>query len=177
MVLLATLMVSIFHRQRASGQRAICINNIKQVNMALSQYVRDNDSTYPNLVYPRYDGWKEVLQPYLKNTQAYECPTASTVVREEHYALNSLLLTTRGYVLQRGVSEAKHEPLDASKVWTVFDTTFGAEIEIPSSCGSVKQFSVRHSGGANAGFVDGHVKWLTFQAFDVIGCSVLTGSK
>ncbi len=66
-----------------STQRAdMCINNLKQVSLGIKQYINDFDERYPIIVVttgspngvPPY-GWADALQPYIRNTRVFQCPS------------------------------------------------------------------------------------------------------
>lgn len=59
-----------------------CTRNLKQVALGFLQYVQDFDERYPIVVVtngsmngvPPY-GWADALQPYIRSTQVYQCPS------------------------------------------------------------------------------------------------------
>jgi prepilin-type N-terminal cleavage/methylation domain-containing protein len=42
-------------RVRESGRRSACQSNLKQIALAVQQYVQDNDGRFPSLIY----GWDQ----------------------------------------------------------------------------------------------------------------------
>jgi prepilin-type N-terminal cleavage/methylation domain-containing protein len=89
--LLAAILFPVFARAREAARRTSCISNAKQLGTAAAMYVQDNDNHYPDRSfwnqpvaagsYPckpcRTDGgyWKVLMQPYIKNEQAFICPS------------------------------------------------------------------------------------------------------
>src|SRR5689334_16864159 len=59
-----------------------CVRNLKQVALGFKQYINDFDERYPIVVVttgsangvPPY-GWADALQPYIRSTQVYQCPS------------------------------------------------------------------------------------------------------
>ncbi len=73
--LLAAIVFPAFSRVRASGRRATCASNLRQIGMALNQYAQDNRSFYPSL--NNRDGcapWADAVFPYIKSEQVFQCP-------------------------------------------------------------------------------------------------------
>ena len=96
--ILAAILFPVFARAREKARQSACLSNLKQMGLALMQYVQDYDGTYPNAViagchydaaYPSEDGimrpWERnisgypvVLMPYVKNRQIFFCPSDGT---------------------------------------------------------------------------------------------------
>jgi prepilin-type N-terminal cleavage/methylation domain-containing protein len=45
--ILAAILFPVFARARENARRTSCISNVKQIGLALTQYVQDYDSQYP----------------------------------------------------------------------------------------------------------------------------------
>ena len=79
--ILASLLLPSISRARERGRKASCINNLRQIGLALEMYVADNGFRYPVAAGkpsdhpepPIYD----FLKPYLKssNTNVFRCPS------------------------------------------------------------------------------------------------------
>jgi prepilin-type N-terminal cleavage/methylation domain-containing protein/prepilin-type processing-associated H-X9-DG protein len=77
--LLAAILLPVFARVKESGRRSVCVSNLKQIGLALSQYTQDYDDRYPTLYFtwPDFDlrnTWL-LCQPYIKNEQIFYCPS------------------------------------------------------------------------------------------------------
>jgi prepilin-type N-terminal cleavage/methylation domain-containing protein/prepilin-type processing-associated H-X9-DG protein len=115
--LLVAILFPVFARARENARRASCASNMKQIGLALSQYVQDYDERAPfNQCYRGGNSTStqgsyasfmaegampnslRSLQPYIGNTQVYVCPSApksSTVkpdaISDTSYAANQVL--------------------------------------------------------------------------------------
>lgn len=90
--LLAAILFPVFARARENARKSSCLNNTKQIGIALMQYVQDYDETYP---FVPWKGGTEfglpngasgnassyavgaVLVPYTKSSQIWRCPSDS----------------------------------------------------------------------------------------------------
>jgi prepilin-type N-terminal cleavage/methylation domain-containing protein/prepilin-type processing-associated H-X9-DG protein len=95
--ILAAILFPVFARARENARRASCQSNLKQIGLGLLQYVQDYDEVMP--VVNTYTGgmdtvaqppWNTVVQPYLKSTQIFVCPsfTGSLAGNRTSYAAN-----------------------------------------------------------------------------------------
>lgn len=96
--LLAAILFPVFARARENARRAACQSNLKQIGLGIRQYTQDYDERYPtywsdadglihtvtgtfyfnatNTTDDTLDkGWAEMVQPYLKSTQLFQCPS------------------------------------------------------------------------------------------------------
>lgn len=80
--ILAAILFPVFARARENARRASCMSNLKQIGLGVMQYVQDYDQKFPivaiangNATPERPYGWADALQPYLKSTQIYQCPS------------------------------------------------------------------------------------------------------
>ena len=87
--LLAAILFPVFARARENARKSSCLNNTKQIGVALMQYVQDYDETYPFVPWQggtQYAapntggnaGSKAVgllLEPYAKSPQIWRCPS------------------------------------------------------------------------------------------------------
>ena len=76
--ILAAILFPVFARARENARRASCQSNLKQVCLGVKQYTQDYDEKFPQAVRTSggsNNGWAEVIQPYVKSTQVYQCPS------------------------------------------------------------------------------------------------------
>ena len=81
--ILAAILFPVFARARENARRTSCLSNMKQAGLGFAQYTQDYDERYPieqvNLNNgPSPMGWADAIQPYLKSTQIFQCPSEST---------------------------------------------------------------------------------------------------
>ena len=79
----AAIFWPVFSRGTPQPRKSTCQNNLKQIALGFKQYINDFNERYPLVVVtdaattagvPPY-GWADSLQPYLRNTQVYQCPS------------------------------------------------------------------------------------------------------
>ncbi len=82
--ILAAILFPVFARAREKARQASCLSNLKQLGLGVLMYAQDYDEHYPyrdvNATVPPAnlaDTWPGMLNPYLKNTQIWACPSAT----------------------------------------------------------------------------------------------------
>ena len=82
--ILAAILFPVFARARENARRSSCQSNLKQIGLGFAQYTQDYDEHFPlSVVWPGPGaapagvpvGWADAIQPYLKSTQIYQCPS------------------------------------------------------------------------------------------------------
>lgn len=151
--IMAAIMFPVFARAKDAAKQSTCLNNVKQLSMALQLYEQDWDSRYPLA-----ENWNEAIGKYVTSSAAQKssgkrggvwvCPAAKS--KEPSYALNKMLA---------GVSEG--------------DVSFPAETvgiyeSLPgrNQAGGASLLPVppRHRRGNSVGFADGHARSVdTFE--------------
>ena len=86
--ILAAILFPVFARARENARRSSCTSNLKQMGIGLIQYSQDYDEYYP---VARFNGdqvsqttpyrykWMDAIQPYIKSTQVFTCPSDTDV--------------------------------------------------------------------------------------------------
>jgi prepilin-type N-terminal cleavage/methylation domain-containing protein/prepilin-type processing-associated H-X9-DG protein len=167
--ILAAILFPVFARARENARRASCQSNNKQIGIAIAQYLQDYDEHYmkvddSNPDHTLHYEWFDPLQPYIKSTQVFRCPSfvvaddaALTPRNETDYLINgffahgisqSVFQNTAEQIClaerKGGEEETDYHPWDSAE--------FQPHIE-----------TERHLGGSNYLFADGHVKWLRWE--------------
>ncbi|RYG58657.1 DUF1559 domain-containing protein [bacterium] len=78
--ILAAILFPVFGRARENARRSSCQSNLKQIGLGLMQYTQDYDEVMPRHWQSGSGGnvcWNQVLQPYIKSTQVFQCPSDS----------------------------------------------------------------------------------------------------
>ena len=84
--ILAAILFPVFARARENARRSSCQSNLKQIGLGLIQYVQDYDETMPfdsygSGNYASFSNgttiykWMDAIQPYVKSTQIFNCPS------------------------------------------------------------------------------------------------------
>ena len=92
--LLAALLLPTLAMAKQKGQQTVCLNNVRQLTLAVLMYADENDDTLPPTAYNDSNGdevdWPSLLDPYLGHVaKIHLCPTD----RRSHvnsYGLNEL---------------------------------------------------------------------------------------
>jgi hypothetical protein len=84
-----------FAKAREKARMSSCQSNLKQLAVAFTQYVQDNDERLPSWymgfnINGTQATWDIVIQPYLKSAQVITCPsdTLSSVCAPTFYGRN-----------------------------------------------------------------------------------------
>ncbi len=235
--ILAAILFPVFGRARENARRSSCQSNLKQIGLGVIQYRQDYDEFFPLASRPTanpFFGWADTIQPYLKSTQIYQCPSepngpsdlpnaaaTTPVVGYTDYWYNAILSWNGNGanatpfatpIYGTGLNEAAL--LFASSTIMAGDgSTNGAN---PGSaryrsngCGNTVNnnagnpdfancpsatrlatigglgglgVQVRHLGGVNLAFTDGHVKWYrgdneSSTAANAVGSSKIYGPR
>ncbi len=96
--ILAAILFPVFARARENARRASCQSNLKQIMLGYMQYTQDYDEKVPSAHCGSGGGWYNKLQPYLKSTQIFKCPSDSSDV----VAHESNKITPNGYRVSYG---------------------------------------------------------------------------
>jgi prepilin-type N-terminal cleavage/methylation domain-containing protein/prepilin-type processing-associated H-X9-DG protein len=82
---LAAILFPVFGRARENARRASCQSNLKQIGLGILQYTQDYDEAMIASWYGDSDvvsdngdnyKWMDALQPYVKSTQLFDCPSS-----------------------------------------------------------------------------------------------------
>ena len=80
--ILAAILFPVFARARENARRSSCGSNLKQIGLALLQYVGDHDDKMPRSFFGSPGDtttvnykWMDALQPYAKSDAVFLCPS------------------------------------------------------------------------------------------------------
>jgi len=79
--ILAAILFPVFARARENARRSSCSSNLRQIGLAIKQYIQDYDERYPGLFSDEGGteiGWAQNIQPYAKNLQLFQCPSEAS---------------------------------------------------------------------------------------------------
>jgi len=199
--ILAAILFPVFARARENARRSSCMSNMKQIGLGLMQYTQDNDEHYPppsmcdgsstctakvtdtskpggafrtyiNSTTDHWFTWMDSIDPYVKSTQIFVCPSSPIGTGLPNYGYSDAFGSYRshpyywnhlgtGYFVPIAMA-AVTRPSEVIIITEFNDTS--APITIPSTIRSSavatdKSKVAPHLEGANAVYADGHVKW------------------
>jgi prepilin-type N-terminal cleavage/methylation domain-containing protein/prepilin-type processing-associated H-X9-DG protein len=187
--ILAAILFPVFARARENARRASCQSNLKQIALGVFQYTQDYDEKFPlhfanndstNVGFdasatgaggPGKDqGWAELIQPYLKSRQIFQCPSETTAQGAEGSTSNytdymgnfSEINTLTGMV-------GMVAPAQTVMICDWLSAYSGSSFAYNYLYSNTANFNTdsryrRHLEGNNFAFADGHVKWLKPEA-------------
>jgi len=78
--ILAAILFPVFAQVREKARQTSCSSNLKQLGLAVMQYVQDNDETFP-IGFTDWVGtaptWPVEISPYVKTYKIFQCPDDS----------------------------------------------------------------------------------------------------
>jgi len=185
--ILAAILFPVFARARENARRASCQSNLKQIALGVAQYTQDYDEKLPvvemypvaNRVATNYSVWADALDPYLKSTQIFYCPSnpatntpkavADVGLAQVSMSYGAAADRANGYAF---AMDPRFAPSTLAEFTSTSETIMVADrrdtgqgygyFVMPSTHGSFccGYESNIHLEGGNYAFVDGHVKWL-----------------
>jgi prepilin-type N-terminal cleavage/methylation domain-containing protein/prepilin-type processing-associated H-X9-DG protein len=186
--ILAAILFPVFARARENARRASCQSNLKQIALGVFMYNQDYDERLPQSsvgsTAPYSDsnpyGWADALQPYLKSTQIFQCPSETggpnanvTYGLYTDYWINSLatgksdatfdapaVTVLLGDGQSGSAAAASAGDSRGAYIGSARYTSGGTAQTCPSTAkADIGTGAHRHLTGANIAFADGHVKW------------------
>ena len=182
--ILAAILFPVFAKAREKARQASCQSNLKQLGLAMLQYVQDYDERMPYCncdAYSTGQSWMMGTQPYIRNTQIFTCPSRTPSLTLVPGAVNPCgggranmplwfdqVDVCYGMNLSQGGTaiasiEDSATMLMLAEAKTQYVNT-GPNPPYSYSSSSYAAYDT-HNGGLNVAFMDGHVKWFSDQAF------------
>ena len=199
--ILAAILFPVFQSVRENARRTACLSNEKQLGLAFTQYTQDYDESLPSqacggMGAGKYGGWvyystfgvtgtpsvfdvsQGGLYSYVKSKQVYVCPddTAGQTAGDS-YAANGCLAS--GTACAAGVGPGKGlSAIDSpSQTMLLNEEVDGGGPNVASDDGyfqlGANTFQLRHRGGSNVEFADGHAKYYLNP--NAMGASLVNG--
>ena len=205
--ILAAILFPVFARARENARRSACMSNMKQVGLGLLQYTQDYDERLPIMGntdvtggvgggaggVTGQDGFLSaakpanplrLIQPYIKNTQVYACPSSTLLNNanfqsnesgDSNYYLNNVVVQPTGLNVAAISSPASIvygqeniQRLRGSYLRPVLGTATCTLVAVGKYGywhywdGTAENYSNVHFEGGNLIFADGHVKWRKY---------------
>jgi prepilin-type N-terminal cleavage/methylation domain-containing protein/prepilin-type processing-associated H-X9-DG protein len=183
--ILAAILFPVFGRARENARRSSCQSNLKQIGLGIMQYTQDYDERFPpafsgnvsiNGSAPAEAAWTALVQPYIKSTQVFVCPSNTKNTTYMSRTNNTILMS---YICN-GIADANNyggvQPINRpayggganlsqfqapSQTLVVLENIGGSPAESLFTVGDVGTGQVdftNHLGTSNFLFADGHVK-------------------
>ncbi|HOS91872.1 MAG TPA: DUF1559 domain-containing protein [Armatimonadota bacterium] len=141
--ILAAILFPVFAKARAKARQTSCLSNLKQLANAMLQYAQDSDEGFPTHATQCSYGvtqslqWFEQLQPYIKNTAVFQCPSA---VQMDEWMGNCYggqfgrpnYIVHYGYNVQ--IQEAPFRNWGDNGVWSMASHQRPAEVGLLADC-------------------------------------------
>ncbi len=179
--ILAAILFPVFARAREKARQSSCSSNVKQICLAVHMYVQDYDERMPMAVAgvpPAIWTFEELLNPYIKNEQLWDCPSKPRSVDLSQLGKpNVSYMVDVGTPFPSGSSTGRLFGAPAAGTSSCSLAQIEQPATTPIMCdaeGSVDaSFTIdiseapRHNDGCNYGFADGHVKWDRPEKIDI----------
>ena len=198
---IAAILFPVFGAVRERGRRTVCGSNLKQIAIAMQQYVQDNGGVYPSIP----ADWGYAPYSYLKNVEVFRCPDhAPNEMTDSQFSLQPPVVLSGNSIVEgvtapvdytyntsqlavfasplspATVIQGRHEAslmtpstleLNVDARWTDVNGVTHYLRTVLTSCGHHFSGSTVHSGAGNYSYLDGHVKWLTPEEAGEIECA------
>jgi len=179
--ILAAILFPVFARAREKARQASCLNNTKQIILAILMYAQDYDdkivanATYYD--YPPTGGpfywWWDATAPYIKNTQVWVCPSKPDVTIGYgwsypcmpywcHSSQRVAALAWWNYPAEVMIFGCTRPDGPGGSTYTYSYISYAASHWPDPYTGHV---GIVHNNGSNIGYMDGHAKWLGITQF------------
>ncbi len=186
--ILAAILFPVFQRVRENARRTACLSNMKQLGLGVVQYTQDYDEKMPSVTdgpsgeatlggWMYYSGFSSPsinfdptrgsVYSFTKSTGIYVCPDDSAAQSShDSYAISSCVASE----IAKPTGATNY--VRPGKGLSSFDNTAGTLLFCEEASGSANSgtndaylnytqdhVSLRHSGGSNMAFIDGHAKY------------------
>lgn len=177
--ILAAILFPVFARARENARRASCQSNVKQILLGVMQYTQDYDEKYP-VMYLVGGGtvvyWPAMLEPYIKSTQIYNCPSSSqtpfSAITQTipHYGMSAMF----EYNFTNTQAPMSLSSIAQPSATVGFTDTTSSIRSAPSGYApessaylDTRAPAYRHLDTTVVGFLDGHVKSMRKDALEM----------
>jgi prepilin-type processing-associated H-X9-DG protein len=169
--ILAAILFPVFYRVREKARQTSCLSNLKQIAGACVFYLHDHERTaltdevlVPGKLEAALVGrngviWESFACPSNEKAELTEGKDAVNLGTKEDPQLQLLSYAFNGHTM---VQARGRKPLNAGTLPLVFDAKScrATEPVFPAADMENTILDLRHNGGVNVAFFDGHVKWF-----------------
>jgi prepilin-type N-terminal cleavage/methylation domain-containing protein/prepilin-type processing-associated H-X9-DG protein len=167
MAILAAIMFPVFAKSREKARQSSCQSNLKSIGAAMLMYAQDFEEMFPlEGTEGSNNGWDAAVQPYMRSTKIFKCPSHSLDASTNSYGANELLLgvaapkitsPTAAVLIFDGNTQKSVRLVGNGMVFSSFKMA-------ASTYNDDNTFLLTHGDGDNICFADGHVKWYRTRA-------------
>lgn len=184
--ILAAILFPVFAKAREKARQTSCLNNLKQLGLAMIQYAQDYDERFPARSGPLFTdpalgefnlrldgthqhGWATRILPYIKNSQVYVCPSNSFRSCGINYGVADNAFDTSGACVKYfNESQPMGRFVRPSESLMITEKNGGGGDQYVLST-AWYCCAAPHNDGGNIVFVDGHAKWAKFVTSPIGG--------
>ena len=175
--ILAAMLLPALSQSKLSARRIQCLNDLKQLAVAVAMYVEDNDGYYPSSSSEVPYKWPEALRPDYLNLNVLACPDDSSISGSATNTL-SADVAPRSYMINAWTDyfdslppPIVYEIMPQSVIQQPSETiVFGEKeegfgdfrMDLRTGNEADRLAQTRHNGSANYAFADGSVRLLRF---------------
>jgi len=202
--ILAAILFPVFSQAREKARAISCLSNMKQMATATMMYQQDYDEVLffrsssatqvmrtPISNSSNASRWWNVIMPYIKSNQLFACPSDSLPSLSPD--INGVDDIKRSYIANTAPEElsdaAVADPVETIVVTEKLDY-IGNQTTTPNTSSWIGAFNgemslnpalngvaVRHQGGMNCSFFDGHARWTRLEVVvasrELSGCQLM----
>jgi len=173
--LFAAVLWPMFARPRENdGHPQSCQSNLKQIGLGLLQYTQDYDEKFPPVAAKGANyGWADLLQPYVKSTQIFQCPAQGDNGQTDPH-LSGYTDYWFNVVLSGHTTKTISNPAnvlacgDGDDGTDLTNARYSISALPPQWINDTHSPLYRHLGYANYLFADGHVKSFKPQSVSAL---------
>ncbi|MCD6362216.1 MAG: DUF1559 domain-containing protein [Armatimonadetes bacterium] len=177
--ILAAILFPVFAKAREKARQTSCLSNVKEMGLAILMYAQDYDEHMIMYVDSGYTwstmAWWLVIDPYIKNQQIRTCPSQRGSGASDYGVIyphvsgvgNAAMLADIDYPAETAMlteTEAQNANGRYGNLYLAYCPFHYAEGSISWAYYRGVAWPGRHNGGDNSCFVDGHAKWLKYNA-------------
>ena len=138
--ILAAILFPVFQKVRENARNASCQSNLKQLGLAITQYVQDSDEKYPTGCQNDWQAnWATTSYQYVKSFGVYFCPDdGNQVLGSDPYNSSQKLAgigisyAANGYINWNGSSNQVYGVVGMAQSWLTPNVTTLASVTRPS---------------------------------------------
>jgi len=160
--ILAAILFPVFARAREKARQTACLNNVKELTLAVLMYVQDYDERFPQSSMPAsVTPWFTLCGPYIKNQQILVCPSESDTTAYYSWAGTryTYAVNYRFFYYSYAIRSLGDFRRPAEQMLLCHDGGPNSNYHYTWADYYGQPCCKLHNGGSNLGFIDGHAKW------------------